>query len=63
MTKEREVRCNLEIIEDDTIQCRALCLIHNDMRCCEECNETKICKRVCGFIRDRNKRMKTDEVY
>lgn len=48
--------CNLKVIQnDDLVNCRALCLIHKDYRCCEECNEISKCKRVCGFVRDQRK--------
>jgi hypothetical protein len=43
-------KCNLKVKEN---KCRALCLIHNDFRCCQSCREIGVCKKVCGWMRKR----------
>ena len=48
-----ENKCGLEVIKKDgTVECRAICLPHcPKLYCCRYCNEIKVCKKVCGFVR------------
>ena len=50
MIKER---CDLEVINDDKTECRAICLKYFDDRCCKFCMETWKCNRVCGWVKQQ----------